>query len=409
MSQRKPRIAVIFGGRSGEHEVSLMSARSVLQAIDRERFDVVPIGITREGRWLLLDDPARALEAGVESAGGTPVAMLGDPTRPGLSLLDGSDSSSAGGGNAVAPAPRAGVAAPSPALGGIEVVFPVLHGPLGEDGTVQGLLELADVPYVGAGVLASALGMDKDLMKTVFAQRGIPVPRHRLVLRGEWDRARQARTEDDLLAEVEGAFGYPCFVKPANMGSSVGVSKAKDREGLRAALDLAAHYDRKILVEEFVDGREIECSVLGNDDPEASVPGEIVPSNEFYDYRAKYVDGQSGLIIPADLPPAVAEEVRRLAVAAFRALDCAGMARVDFFVERRARSGSPEGADPARGGLGRVLVNEVNTIPGFTQISMYPKLWEASGLSYRDLITRLVELALERHADKSRSSRTYDR
>lgn len=374
---RKIRVGVIFGGRSGEHEVSLMSANSVIKAIDREKFDVVPIGITRQGKWLLAGDVMKALRSGIAEADGTPVALLGDPTRKGLMRLPGG-------------AAEPGTAEPGArAIGeSVDAVFPVLHGTFGEDGTVQGLLELAGIPYVGAGVLASALGMDKALMKTVFAQKGIPIAKYRVFMRHLWER-----DEEPILDEIEGEFGYPCFIKPANLGSSVGISKAHNREELIGALDLAAHYDRKIIVEEFVDAREVECSVLGNDDPVASVPGEIVPCNEFYDYKAKYIDGKSGLIIPAELSPETTREVQRLAVEAFQAIDCAGMARVDFFVTR---------------GEGKVMVNEINTIPGFTAISMYPKLWEASGVSYQDLITRLIELAIERYRDKERSVTSYD-
>lgn len=367
------RVFVVFGGRSSEHEVSLKSAKSVMTAIDRERFEVVPIGITKEGRWLMDGDPHWELESGRPS-GSRPVSFLPDPSATGLVYLDPGETRPVG-------------MTPS------DVVFPVLHGPNGEDGTIQGLLEMANVAYVGAGVLGSALGMDKGLMKTVFAQNGIPQVGWRSLLRSAWKKARAGGWESSLVEEFEGAFGYPMFVKPANLGSSVGVSKAKDRTDLIAALDRAAHYDRKILIEQFVDAREIECGVLGNEEPAASVLGEIVPGNEFYDYRAKYIDDNSRLIIPADLPGEVTQEVRSLALAAFRALDCTGLGRVDFFVER---------------GTNRVLVNEINTIPGFTSISMYPKLWEASGLPYRDLITRLIDLALERHRDKNESSTAFD-
>lgn len=368
---RKIRVGVIFGGRSGEHEVSLMSAASIISAIDRDKYEVVPIGITREGRWLLSGDPLKALAAGVEAGNGTPVALLGDPSQRSLVKVEG----------------ETGVVRAS-GVGALDVVFPVLHGTYGEDGTVQGLLELANIPYVGAGVLASAVGMDKVTMKAVFSQRGIPVVRHLVFLRREWEQ-----NPEDILRQVETGLGYPCFVKPANLGSSVGVSKAKNREQLAAAMDLAVRYDRKLIVEEGLDAREIECSVLGNDDPIASVPGEIVPCNEFYDYRAKYIDGKSELFIPADLPPGITREVQRLAVEAFKAIDCAGMARVDFFIARKENL---------------VYVNEINTIPGFTKISMYPKMWEASGISYPELINRLIELAIERHADKNRSLTRYE-
>ncbi len=368
----KIRVGIIFGGRSGEHEVSLMSARNVMEAIDPERFEVVPVGITREGRWLLTGDPWLALQGGVAAAGGLPVALLGASTGE------------------VGRQPRLSAAAAGQAVNlsdRVDVIFPVLHGTYGEDGTIQGLLEMADLPYVGGGVLASALGMDKVMAKTVWEQNGLPVTPYLAVLRRDWERS-----EDSVISQVEAAFSYPVFVKPATAGSSVGVGKAKNRQGLVQAMDDAVRYDRKILIEEFVDGREVECSVLGNDDPIASVPGEVVPGNEFYDYRAKYIDDNSDLIIPANLDAATTKKVQETAVAAFRALDCAGMARVDFFVTRQDS---------------RVIINEINTIPGFTKISMYPKLWAASGLSYRDLISRLIDLALERHQDRLRSATTF--
>jgi D-alanine-D-alanine ligase len=263
----------------------------------------------------------------------------------------------------------------------LDVIFPVLHGPYGEDGTIQGLLELANVPYVGAGVLASALGMDKEMMKVVFAARGLPVCDYRVVIRHEWERRR-----DEIAARLEQVLRFPMFVKPANLGSSVGISKAKDPAGLREAIDLAGSFDRKVVIEAAVpDAREIECAVLGNDEPEASVPGEVIPSREFYDYEAKYLDSGSQVIIPADLPPGMAEEIRRLSIAAFQAIDAAGMARVDFLVARPTQA---------------VFLNEVNTIPGFTTISMYSKLWAASGVAYATLLDRLLALALERHAEK---------
>lgn len=362
---QKMRVAVLFGGRSGEHEVSLMSARSVLEALDPDRFEAVPVGIARDGRWITGPDPLAQLTAAVQTRdeqAGPAGRVL---TWPGGEV--------------------------ERVLQGVDVVFPVLHGPNGEDGTVQGLLELANLPYVGGGVAASAVGMDKGLMKAVFAAAGLPQARYQVLLRSEWQRAKAEAAAAGgpaggaFLDQIEAAFGYPCFVKPANLGSSVGVSKAHYRAELAQALDEAGRHDRRIVVEEFIDAREIECSVLGNDRPEASLPGEIVPSSEFYDYRAKYVDGKSGLIIPAELSPDAVREVQRLAVEAFRAIDCAGLARVDFFLQR---------------GTGRVLINEINTIPGFTSISMYPKLWEASGLPYRELITRLIELALERYREK---------
>ncbi len=365
---RKLRVAVLFGGRSGEHEVSVRSAASVLQAMDRERFEPVPVGITRAGRWLLSPggDAAPLLAAGrVEEGAGRPVALVGGTASGAPAILipiEGDGAGAAGG--------------PEP----VDAVFPVLHGPNGEDGTVQGLLELADVPYVGSGVLASAVGMDKGIMKDVFRQHGLPSTDYLVLTRREWEAEPERVTR-----EIEAGLGYPCFVKPANLGSSVGISKVRGPGELAPAMDLAARHDRRLVVEKGVDAREIECSVLGNDDPAASVPGEIVPCNEFYDYQAKYVDDRSKLLIPAPIPPETARQVRELAVRAFRAIDAAGLARVDFFLERRT---------------GRVLVNEINTMPGFTSISMYPKLWEASGLPYTSLITRLIELAVERWKEK---------
>ncbi len=362
---KKLRVVVLFGGRSGEHEVSLQSAASVISALDKDKYEVIPVGITKEGRWLAGVEPLRM--AGGGEGQGVPVAILPDPAQKGLVRTD------------RGPAERF--------LEEIDVVFPVLHGTYGEDGTVQGLLELANVPYVGAGVLASAVGMDKVLMKTAFAQAGLPQAGFWFCLRREWEKNNEA-----VLAEIEKRFAYPCFVKPANLGSSVGISKARNREELAAALALAARYDRKIIVEEFIDAREVEVSVLGNDEPVASLPGEIIPRREFYDYEAKYVDGNAELVVPAELPPDVVRVLQDYAVRAFRALDCAGMARVDFFFTRAE---------------GRVLVNEINTIPGFTRFSMYPKLWEVSGLAYPRLLDRLLALALERHQEKNRTA--YER
>jgi D-alanine-D-alanine ligase len=361
--RRRIRVGVIFGGRSGEHEVSLASAASVLSAIDPARYEVVPMGIAKDGQWLVGGDPLRALA----DAAGVPVALppaaAGHPSSHALSRVP-----TAGG-------LPAGVAAR------LDVVFPVIHGPYGEDGTLQGLLELADVPYVGAGVLASAVGMDKATMKAVFRAHGLPVVPHVVLRDHEWAAERgpwRQRVLDEL--------GFPCFVKPANLGSSVGISKVTGPRTLDAAIDTAFAHDRKILVERGIAGREIEVSVLGNDAPEASVPGEILPGREWYDYEAKYTDGVAKLLIPASLSPGLAEEFRRLAVAAFRAIDAAGLARVDFFLD----------TDEA------IWVNEINTIPGFTRFSAYPRLWEASGLSYPALVDRLIALALERHARKRR-------
>ncbi|MCL6450361.1 MAG: D-alanine--D-alanine ligase [Acetobacteraceae bacterium] len=372
----KLRVGVIFGGRSPEHEVSLLSAASVLRAIDRERFEVVPIGITREGKWLLTGDPMRVLAEGVVKDKGPRLALLADPEGRALVRLDQASEGRA-------PAEGGTGCGEGAAFERLDVIFPVLHGPYGEDGCVQGLLELAGIPYVGAGVLASAVGMDKAVMKALFVQRGLPVARHRVVLRSEVEAG-----EEGLVALLEREFGYPCFTKPAGMGSSVGVTKAHDREELRRGLAEACRYDRKVLVEEAISGRELECSVLGNRQPLASAVGEIVPGREFYDYRAKYRDEGTQLLVPAPIPERVASRVQELAVAAFLAIDCSGMARVDFFYRPQDEA---------------VLVNEINTIPGFTAISMYPRLWAEAGLSMKELVTRLIELALERHADRARS------
>jgi D-alanine-D-alanine ligase len=368
---KKLRVGLIFGGRSGEHEVSLMSAQGVMGAIDLAKYEVVPIGITKDGCWLASGDPMKALSSGVATES-NPALLLAEPSRQGLMRVVGHDQEQA---------------LSAVRVSQLDVVFPILHGPYGEDGTVQGLLELAGIPYVGAGVASSAVGMDKALFKDIISAHGLPVASYLVIKRKVWERE-----PEETLAQVEAEIGYDCFVKPANLGSSVGISKAHDRLELRAALDEAARYDRKLLVEEAIDAREIEVSVLGNDEPIASVPGEIVPCNEFYDYAAKYLDGESDLLIPAPVPQETSDLVRRLAVQAYLAIDCAGMARVDFLLDRRT---------------GRVYVNELNTLPGFTPISMYPKLWEASGVSYTELIDRLIELALERHVDKSRSATEY--
>jgi D-alanine-D-alanine ligase len=367
--KRKIRVGLVFGGRSGEHEVSLASATSVMANLDKEKYDVVPIGITKEGSWLLGVAPPRLLEAeqsasheeGLERS--TAVTLTGDPSLRRLIPVRGSE--------------QLGTE------GALDVVFPVLHGTYGEDGALQGLLEMANVPYVGCGVLGSALGMDKEKMKMIFSSVGLPVVEALTYRRSEWERS-----PEEILDAVEQRLGYPCFVKPVNLGSSVGVNKAHNREELAHAMRVAAEYDRKIIIERGINCRELECSVLGNDEPLASIVGEVVPSNEFYDYNAKYLDGKSHVIIPAAIPQATAEQVRRWAVQAFTALDLSGLSRVDFFLEKET---------------GQVYINEVNTIPGFTQISMYPKLWEASGLSYAQLLDRLVELALERHEDRQRN------
>lgn len=356
----KLRVGILFGGRSGEHEVSLRSARSVIDAFDPDQYEIVSIGIDKQGRWLL-GDTSRQL-------------LAGSPAIPQLAAL-------------IAAEPDTSIVPQTESLTDLDVVFPVLHGPLGEDGTVQGLLELVGVPYVGCGVLASAVAMDKAVCKALFAVHNLPQVPYLVLLRKAWDADPVA-----ILAFVESQIAYPVFVKPANLGSSVGVSKAKNRDQLVAAISEAARYDRKLVVEAGIDAREIEVSVLGNDEPVASVPGEVVPSREYYDYAAKYIDEDSELLIPAPLTADQQAEVQRLAVQAFRIIDGAGMARVDFLMDR---------------GTGQLYLNEINTIPGFTSISMYPKLWEASGLPFNRLVDRLVELAIERQQDRSRSETTF--
>jgi len=363
---RKICVGILFGGRSGEHEVSLQSAASVMNALDPAKYEILPIGITPEGHWRIGSSAAQLLSQVLES--GDPVTPSVDPVGPKLLSL----------------------ARPLPAPNSwpeVDVVFPVLHGTFGEDGTVQGLLELADVPYVGAGVLASAAGMDKDVMKRPFRDAGLPVVPWELILRSDWESH-----PDVVRKRIERKLRYPLFVKPANLGSSVGISKVHNRGELTAGLNMAAQYDRKILVEKGIDAREIECSVLGNDDPQASVPGEVVPVNEFYDYEAKYLKEGSELVIPARLTARQTKRVREVAIRAFQAIDGAGMGRVDFLLDRKT---------------GKVYLNEINTIPGFTSISMYPKLWEASGVPYSQLLDRLIELALERHQEKTRTRFTY--
>ena len=363
---RRLRLLLLFGGQSAEHDVSRVSAVAVARALDPNRYDVVPVAITREGRWLLADRARAALETGqfpsAFDVDGAPVRLA--DRRPGL-------------GSSVVRLESGGNA-----LGAVDVAFPLLHGPYGEDGTVQGLLELAGLPYVGSGVLGSAVGMDKVMMKRAFTACGLATPRY-VALREDsgGSPAAPGITKADL-DRCEAQLGYPCFVKPANLGSSVGVSKATDRAGLEEAVEVALRFDEWILVEEGIAGREIEVAVLGDRPPEASLPGEIVPGADFYTYEDKYVDGAAELRAPTDLDPDRSAEVRRLAVEAFNACRCEAMARVDFFLE-----------DPGRG----FLANEVNTIPGFTPISMYPRLWEATGVPYPELLDRLVALALERH------------
>lgn len=369
----KLRVAIVFGGRSGEHEVSLMSAQSIMNAIDRERYEVVPIGITKEGRWLVGGDPMKALLEG---------KIDGAVTETALSVPASSGRSSS------APAALESSHPGAPALmASADIYFPVLHGPYGEDGTIQGLFDLAGVPYVGAGVAASAVGMDKAFMKMALQHAGLPVMDYIVFTDAQW------ATDDSALRERVGReLDYPCFVKPANLGSSVGISRVVSPDGLEAAVREAFRHDRKIVVERAAQHcREVEVSVLGNDEPQASVPGEIVPANDFYDYEAKYLNDDSELIIPARISEETAAEVRRMAVAAFQAVDASGLARIDFFVHKETEA---------------IWVNEINTMPGFTRISMYPKLWEATGLPYPELIDRLIELGLERHQRRMRREAT---
>ena len=365
----KLRVGLIFGGRSSEHEVSVTSARSVMQHIDTDRYDVEPVCISPEGKWMA-GRPAQNVLDGTKPGEADDLIIPQNPTenRP--------VSFGLGGGQAKR-------------LQKFDVVFPLLHGWYGEDGTVQGLFELAGIPYVGSGVLASALAMDKIAAKDVLKARGLPVVPSVSFLRKEW-----AENRDNCIAEIKKLAPCPLFVKPANTGSSVGVRKVKNFVELPDAIDFACRFDRKFLVEPGLNAREIECSVLGNDHPEASLPGEIVPSREFYDYDAKYKDDKSKLIIPADIPEETTKKVRELAVAAFRALDCAGMARVDLFLEKET---------------GALYINELNSIPGFTPISMYPKLWETSGIPYLELINQLIFLALERHADRAACQTRYEK
>ncbi|MEO6796593.1 MAG: D-alanine--D-alanine ligase family protein [Candidatus Dormibacter sp.] len=360
------RLGVLFGGRSTEHEVSILSARSIIAAIDPARFEVIPLYIDKTGRWLVGESLQRLLDG--ETAG-QHVYLPPDPTQRAL-------------------VPAADGIRQHPGLPPLDVIFPVFHGLNGEDGTIQGLLELANVPYVGSGVLGSALGLDKIYMKRAFAAVGLPVVDYVATTRRHFETDPLA-----FVGDVEARFGYPCFAKFANSGSSVGTSKAHNRDELLRGLRLAAGFDRKLLVERGIDARELEVSVLGNDEPEASVVGEIVPVREFYDYEAKYLDEGSRLVIPAEIPADVSTQIQRMAIQAFEAVDAAGMARVDFFYERTSN---------------RVYINEVNTIPGFTRISMYPKLWEASGLPYGRLLERLIDLAIDRFRDKQRSQTAID-
>ena len=386
----KLRVGILFGGRSGEHEVSLLSAASVLKAINKQKYDVVPIGITKEGRWLTESHAERLLSGEKTPSGSESSLRAGDPqATPGAVVL------AKGEAVIVPPVPQAHGLMPFESAASstqkgidVDVIFPVLHGTFGEDGTIQGLMELADIPYVGAGVLGSAAGMDKDIMKQLFAGAGLTIVKHVTVLRSQWEKNPKKATK-----LVESKLKYPVFVKPANLGSSVGISKAHNRKELGPAIEMAAGYDRKIVIEQGVGGkkqkaRELEVAILGNDEPKASTVGEIIPAAEFYDYNAKYIDEGSVPVIPAKISKKQLQEVQEMAVRAFQSVDCSGLARVDFLM------------DPKNG---KLYLNEINTMPGFTSISMYPKLWAASGLAYPDLIDRLIQLAMERAAEKKKN------
>lgn len=375
--QKKLKVGILFGGRSGEHEVSLISAASVIAALDPQKYEVVPIGIAKDGRWLAGTAAHKMLLALAENAQTQPT--LGEVLRTGESVILSTDPNVA----ALVPANPSRTETLR-----VDVVFPVLHGTFGEDGAVQGLLDLAGLPYVGSGVLGSAVGMDKDVQKRLFLQAKLPVGDFLAVPRAEWEKSR-AKT----LSAIRKKFRFPVFVKPATLGSSVGMTKAHDAKELATAMDFAGEFAQKILVERAINGREIELSVLGNADPKASIPGEIIPHREFYDYAAKYLEEGTRLLIPAKLSKAQVKKFQDYAVRAFRTLDLLGMARVDFFLENRT---------------GKILLNEVNTIPGFTSISMYPKLWEASGLPYRQLLDRLIELALQQHRERQRTKYTIE-
>ncbi len=361
----KRNVMVVFGGRSGEHEVSLMSSASILRSINKEKYNVITVGITKDGNWKHHDGTIDEIESGEWEGVPNLLAEKAEKSATIMPKATGEGVLAIGDGR----------------MEKIDVVFPVLHGPMGEDGTIQGLLEMMNIPYVGAGVLASSVAMDKAVAKKLFQAEGLPQADFIVLYRRKYDDDKEKYIE-----LIEARFGYPVFVKPANLGSSVGISKAKNQQQLQEAIALAAKYDRKIVIEEFINAREIECSVLGNDDPIASLPAEIIPSHEFYDYQDKYFDGKSQYAIPPDLPEELIKQVREMAVRAYRLIDCTGLARIDFFVEK---------------GTNRILLNEINTMPGFTKISMYPKMWEVTGISYETLIDKLIELAIERFEEKN--------
>jgi len=371
MGVKKIRVGLIFGGRSGEHEISFLSASSIIKAINKDKYTVVPIGITKEGRWISPQDSELALQSG-KIEGKSTVILLNDPSGNTLIRTDDNQRFEK-----------------SSNLEKIDIIFPILHGPYGEDGTIQGLLELTNIPYVGSGVAASAISMDKDFMKIIFQQRNLPILKWMTIKRKEWQK-----NKEKILSLIRNDFEYPLFVKPANLGSSVGITKVHKKEELEKAINLASSYDSKILIEEGLeDVREIECAVLGNDEPRASVVGEVRPAGEFYDYDSKYIDGGTQLIIPAELPDDVSKKVQEIALSAFKSVDAVGMARVDFFVSKKEN---------------KIYLNEINTIPGFTSVSMYPRLWVASGMPYPELIDRLIQLALEKYQDKNQNKISYD-
>ena len=369
MTTNKIRVGIIFGGKSGEHEVSLTSAQNVIEAIDKSKYEIVPIGITKSGLWLTGPTVLKQLTTEAEM----PPQLAAQTAQASHSLVPFLDTS---------------IIASQSTVKEIDVIFPILHGPMGEDGTVQGLLELANIPYVGCGVAGSAVAMDKALAKDIFKANNLPIVPHQTILRSAWQNNPQ-----EVLSLIENTLTYPVFVKPANMGSSVGVNKANTQAELKAALDEAAHYDRKLIIERGLSAREIEVSILGNDDPIASIPGEVVPAGDFYSYAAKYINNNSQLLIPAPLTTQQTQQVQTLAIQAFQVLDCAGLARVDFLLDKTNN---------------QLYLNEVNTMPGFTAISMYPKLWQATGLSYPELIEKLITLALDRHADKQQTTSFFD-
>ena len=367
------RVALLYGGRSTEHDVSLASAISILKHINKEEYDIIPIRISTEGQWIMINDPGLIDTADdLEILDGKMVTVGGPKIQGFFRLGTGMGDKKAVGLERVP----------------VDVVFPVLHGTFGEDGTVQGLLRMADLPFVGAGVMTSAVGMDKVIMKQIFFENDLPGLDYIWFLRKDW-----SKLQGTIVKGICDAIGFPCFIKPANTGSSVGVGKAHDEKELMRCVNIACEYDRKILVEKGIDARELECSILGNYNPKVSVVGEIVPCKEFYDYEAKYILEKSEIIVPADISKSLIENIQRLAIAAYKAVDCSGMARVDFLMEKSTN---------------KIYLNEINTIPGFTPISMYPKLWEASGISYSDLIDRLIRLAIERHADLNRSKFKHD-